>query len=84
MGQRYPYTARWVKKIWSFFIFMKLEPFSYYFVITETLNLSNYKWKLVQLDQYSTIKISKSLWDNDIPNPQNGVKYCGSYSYLWS
>ena len=38
---------------------MELEPFFYYFVITKTLNLSNEKWKLVYLDQYSRIKYIK-------------------------
>ena len=38
---------------------MELEPFFYYFVITKKLNLSNEKWKLVYLDQYSRIKYIK-------------------------
>ena len=31
---------------------MELEPFSYYFVITKTLNLNNEKYKLVYLEKY--------------------------------
>ena len=53
---------------------MELEPFFYYFVITKALNMSNDKWKLVQLDQYSPIKTSKATWDNHIHNPQYGIK----------
>ena len=35
---------------------MKIDPFSYYFVFTNTLNLSNERWKLAYLDQYPNKK----------------------------
>ena len=38
------YTPQDGRKIlWQFFIFMKLYPFLYYFLITKTLNLSHNK-----------------------------------------
>ena len=43
MGQRYPYSKIREKILWQFFILMELEPFSYYFVSTTTLNLSHVK-----------------------------------------
>ena len=51
MEQQYPYSTKWVKMFWYFFIFMELYPFSYYYKFTETLNLSNKKWKLVYLEK---------------------------------
>ena len=50
---------------------MELEPFSYYFVITKTLNLSNDKWKLLWPIQCSTIKIPTDLCDNDVHTLQD-------------
>ena len=47
------------EKLWRFFIFLELEPFSYYFLITNTLNQSNDKYKLAQLNQYSSRENSK-------------------------
>ena len=52
MGQLYPYSKVWEKILWLFFIFIELEPFCYYLVITKIPNLSNVKWKLAQSEQY--------------------------------
>ena len=41
---------------------MEIDPFLYYFVITETLNLSNMKYKLTYLNQYLLKKNKGSLW----------------------
>ena len=38
-----------IKILWKFFIFMELEPFSYYSLITKTPKLSNKEWALVYL-----------------------------------
>ena len=46
----------------------------YNFVITKTINMSNNKWKLVYLDQYSPWKKQKTLSENDIHNIQHWRK----------
>ena len=38
--------------LWQLFIFMEVEPFLYYFMITKTLNTSHEKNKMMRLDQY--------------------------------
>ena len=62
-GSHYPHSAR--RLIQSVYgrIFSAI-------IRHKELNLSNEKWKLVYLDQYSPIKISKPLWNNDIHTPQ--------------
>ena len=55
-------------------MFMELEPFFYYFEITKTLNISNVKYILAYLNQYSPIKTAKALWDNYINNILDGRK----------
>ena len=40
------------KMLWQLFIFMEVEPFLYYFMITKTLNTSHEKNKMMRLDQY--------------------------------
>ena len=35
---------------------MEIKTFVYYFVLTKTLNMSNEKWKVVYLNQYSKRK----------------------------
>ena len=58
--------------MWKFFIFMELELFSYYFMITKTLNLSNVKYILAHLNEHFTHKnILKAKRDNDIYTLQN-------------
>ena len=52
--------------LWKLFIFMELEPFSYYFVITKTLSWSNEKRKLVYLNKCLPIKTPQVLRDEDI------------------
>ena len=59
---------------WQFFILVELGPFLYYFVITQTLNLNKEEYILVFLDQYSSRRTSRSLWDNNIHTPQDGSK----------
>ena len=61
-------------KLCCLFIFMKIDPFFYYFMINKALNLRLQEFILVQLDQYSPRKISKSLWDNNIHTPQDRRK----------
>ena len=46
-----------INLLWQFFIFVELEPFFYYFVITKTLNMSHVKFILAYLNQYSPMKI---------------------------
>ena len=51
------------------FIFMKLEIFSYLFVITKTLGWSNEKWKLVYLNYSSSIQTPQDIGDHEVyPN----------------
>ena len=45
---------------------MKSYPFYYQFFFTETLNLSNEKWKLTYLNQYSPRNKNKRLCDKDV------------------
>ena len=54
------------------FHIFEIDPFSYYFVTTKTPNLSNKKPKLAYLDQYSTRKTPKDLWDININTLQYG------------
>ena len=42
-GQKYPCLTGWVKKMYHSLIFMELELFPLYIVITKTMNLSNEK-----------------------------------------
>ena len=74
IGKWYSYSTKWVKIMWQLFIFMELDPFPYYFGVTKTMNLSHKKWKLVYMDQYSHIKISKALWDNNTHTLHYGRK----------
>ena len=50
------HTTQYGRKNLQFFIFMELEPFSYYFVITKILNLSHVNKEMVWLKQHSPIK----------------------------
>ena len=61
-------------KLWQIFIFMELGPFFYQFMITMTLNLSYEKSTLVDLFQYSPIKISTTRWETNIHTLQYGTK----------
>ena len=72
------------KILCQFFIFMELDPFYYYFVITNTLNLSNVKYKWAYTNQYLPIKIYQRVYGTMISILQNmGETKCGNYSYLW-
>ena len=54
------HTPKYERKIlWQLFIFIELEPFSYYFLTTKKLNLSHVKKKWAYLNQYKTIKYIK-------------------------
>ena len=52
--------------LWKSFIFMELESFVYYFMINKTLKMSQDKQKLMYLDKFSPMIISKALWDKNI------------------
>ena len=54
------------------------------FMVTKTLNPSNWKYKRAYLIQYSPIYISKALWKNYIHTLQNGRKYWHNFSYFCS
>ena len=61
-----------------------LEPFFYYYVFNKTLNLSNVKYILAYITQYSPRKIYKRLYGKTIlVLYKMGAKYCSSSSYLW-
>ena len=45
---------------------MELDTFTYYFVITKTLNLSNVKYKLAHLNKYSPIKRHQRIYATTI------------------
>ena len=47
MVELHPYSIKWGKILWWFFVFMELELFPYCFVVINTLNLSHVKCKLV-------------------------------------
>ena len=67
------------------FIFMHPEPFSYYFVFTKTLNLSNKKYKFGYINKYLPIKKYWRLNRSMISIIYNmGVNQCGYSSYFWS
>ena len=77
-------------KLWKFFIFTEIEPFSFHFVFTKTLDLGKEKWKLAHLGQYQTrnpIKLSmlpehtySTIWGKySIICEKNR----GNYSYFW-
>ena len=68
------HTLQYGRKIlWRFFIFMELELFPYYFLITKTLSQSNDKWKLMYLNQYSPQKSTQALQDHEIHPIQHGI-----------
>ena len=54
--------------MWQLFIFLELEPFFYYFVITKTLNPRNEKWKLAYLIKYSSRKNTKGPMGQQYPS----------------
>ena len=58
------HTLKYGRRIlWWFFIFMDLEPFFYYFVITKTPNMRHVKYILAYINQYLPIKNTKgSIW----------------------
>ena len=71
--------------IWQLFIFMELEPFIYYFVITQTQNMSDVKYKLAHLNQYPPIIKYQNLYRTKISILYNMEEtYCGNSSYLLS
>ena len=146
MGQIYSCSTKWVQNVLVILNIYGARAISQLLCDSaKALNLSHVKWKLVEVDQYPLIKISKALWDynihtlldgdtccdnspffgaksifllscvtpdteyesreikmrtsqpifthknilkylweNDIYTIQNGKKYCGNYSYLWS
>ena len=47
MGQDIHTLQNWRKIFRHFLIFIELQLFLYYFVITKTMNLSHMKWKLL-------------------------------------
>ena len=82
MVQKYTYFTDGWKIFWYLLIFLDLEPFSSYFVITKTMNLSNAKYNFVYLDLYSQIK-NQRFYVTMISILYNmGGKYCGNSSYL--
>ena len=81
MRQRYTYPTIWEKRVVAIIHIYVVRAFFYYFMITNTLNLSCEKYKWVQLYQYPPIKISNSPWGK-ISIPHNmGEKCCGIYIY---
>ena len=72
------------KVFWQSFIFMELESFFNYFVITKTLNMSHVKYKQAYISQDSKITRYQTLYGRTISILyKTGEKYCGSSSYLW-
>ena len=59
MGQQYPYSTRWENTIVPNIHLLEIEPVSYYYVFIKTLNLSNMKYILGYLNQYSPKKYIK-------------------------
>ena len=53
------------KKLWQFFKFLKIEPFSFCFVVAKPMNLSNEKWILVYFKKITQENISKDLREKD-------------------
>ena len=66
MEKRYPYSTRLEENILAILHFWELEPFSYYFVFTKTLNLSNVKYIFAYIHQYSPIKIYQNIYGTTI------------------
>ena len=64
MGQQYPYSTRWENTIVPIIHFLELEPGSYYYMFTKTLNLNNVKYILGYLNQYPPIKYIKGSMGN--------------------
>ena len=72
------------KILCQLFIFMELDPFYYHFVITKTMNLSQAKLKILQLDQYSPINRYQMLYGTTtFILLKMGKHIEGNYSYLW-
>ena len=66
------------------FIFIELEPFFYCFLFTRKLNMSNVKYILRYLNQYSPVQKYQGLYGTMISILLNmGEEYCGGSSYLW-
>ena len=61
---------------------MELQPFSYYFVFTKTLNLSNEIQKLAYLDQYSSIVNTKGCMGHGCLYYTIWEVNCVNYSYF--
>ena len=60
--------------MWQFFLFMGLEPFFYYFVLTNTMNLSNVNRYCHISTNIQPGETSKAPWDNYIHTLQGGRK----------
>ena len=71
--------------MWKFWIFMELEPYSYYLVITDPLDMSHVKYKWAYLNQYSPMKRYQSIYVKTKYILYNmGERYWVNSSYLWS
>ena len=76
LTHKYIYKAIWDNYIhtlqnrreilWWFFIFMEVEPFSHYFLMTKTPYLPSVKYKWAHIKSFSPVKLYKSLYSNII------------------
>ena len=82
MGQGYSHSTKWEKITAVILHIYGARAISYYFMMTKTLYQSNGNKNILTNIYYENI--SKALRDNDIHTLQNGRKYCGNSSYLWS
>ena len=74
MVKQYQNSTIWEINIVAILYIYGAIAISYHFIITKTQNLSHEKWKLMYLEIYSPIQLSKALWENDKYTLQNGKK----------
>ena len=66
IGQQCTYSTRWQQNIVSVPYTYEARAIYILFRYHQDTECDNMKWKLVQLDKYSPIKVSKGMWENDI------------------
>ena len=82
LGQQYPDYSGLEGGVVVIIKLMELKQFSYYFLITNTLNMSIHIWELVSMEQYSPGKTPKDIYNNDVKPMQYWRKYGSNSSYL--
>ena len=77
MWQWNPYFTKWENGFGVILHINISRTIFYYFIMTKTINQSNWKYKWAYLNQSSLCNFSKGLWYNDINTPKYESKYIG-------